>query len=106
ARRRAVLARALALPLQLVLEAGDVDGIAALRRHQLRQVEREAEGVVEAEDLLPGDRTRPAEGSDLVEALHPLVDGREEALLLRSRGAQQVRAAARQLRVHLRHLLD
>src|SRR5690606_20252658 len=96
--RRARLVRhagALALLLERALEPGQVHGVAALARHQLDQVQRVAERVVEAERvhaLDHGPRTQPRVdraallvgqlGGDLVEALHAGIDGLEEALLL------------------------
>lgn len=51
----AVVLAHLALGVQRRLEAGDVHEVAALAGHQLREVHREAKGVVELEDVLAGD---------------------------------------------------
>src|SRR5690606_31979346 len=114
ARRAAVLARALALFFQRTLEALLVQPVAALACDQLREVEREAERVVEPEDVLARnhrERLRPPldrrpvafrQGRrNLVEAAHPAVDRGEEALLLLPRGAQQMVAPVAQLGVRI-----
>src|SRR5205085_8003667 len=44
------------LGLQRRLEADDVDGVTALASHQLGEIDREAEGVVELEGVLTGNR--------------------------------------------------
>ena len=43
------------LPLQRRFKAGDVDDVDALARHQFREIDREAEGIVESERILAAD---------------------------------------------------
>ena len=53
--RLAILLRHLALSIEPEIEARDVHAVAALDRHQLGEVEREAERVVELERILAAD---------------------------------------------------
>jgi hypothetical protein len=94
-----------ALRLQLGLEARRVHPVAALRRHQLGEVDGEAEGVVQLEDLAPRRPRRSRRGGQLVEALHPRADGGQEALLLGA-GVRDHVLAPPQLRVGAAHAVD
>src|SRR4030065_2699065 len=79
------LPRPLFLVLELFGEAWLVDGQGLLPGQLLRQVEGEAEGVIELEDLIPRkDRAPPLPGlpDDLVEREQARPEGEGEALLL------------------------
>ena len=72
--------------------------VAALARHQLGEIDREAERVVETERVVAADRAadlraalRGARRRELVEPSDAAIDRREEALLL---GARRVRGCA------------
>src|SRR5256885_7516040 len=94
------LERAGALLAQLPLEPGDVHRLTALAGDQLRQVDREAERVVQLERLRAGDGFRTPQ---LLEPLEPALDRVEEALFFGARDAFQVTALLDQLRVHVSH---
>ena len=100
-------------PSQRLLECDDVHRVAALVRHQLREIDREAEGVVEAECIRAADRApnprralRGVQWRELIEAQHPLLDRRQKALLFRARGVDDERAPLPELRIHALHLVD
>jgi hypothetical protein len=95
------------------LEALDVDGVTALARHQLREIDREAVRVVQAERVVAADRAadlgpalRRVHRRDLVEARHPALDRREKALLLDARRLDQMSCALAELGVCVAHGLD
>src|SRR5207253_5390335 len=94
------LERARPLFAELSLEARHVHGLPALRRDELRQVDREAEGVVQLERLGPGDGLRALH---LLEALEAALDRVEEAFFLGARDALQLGALLNELRVHAPH---
>ena len=108
-------ARLLALPAHRRLEAGGVDGDAALAADVGRQVEREAVGVVQLERELAAQRAfRPGgglafgSGAQLgqlgLEDLHAVRDGLEEAFLLLLQHVGRALLVAPQLRIGLAHL--
>src|SRR5690606_16302877 len=106
ARRLAVLARSLPLGLKLPFEALEVDTVTLLGRHQLREIDREAEGVIEPENLGTRDDSTLARGQNLVEPTHALVDRGEEPLLLLPGDPQDVLAAPDKLRMNGSHPID
>src|SRR2546430_616621 len=94
------LERARALLAQLPLESRHVDRLAAFGGDELREVDREAVGVVQLERLGTGDLL------DVPELLQPLqaaLDRVEESLLLGARDALEVGALLDQLRVDAPH---
>ena len=102
-------ASALALRLQRLAIAGHVDGHAVLHRQILGQIQREAVGVPEAEDLVTG-QLAPALGLELS---YPLlqhgqsdVQGTQEALLLVMDGVEDELGAIADLAVGVTHGLD
>ncbi len=100
---------ALALRLQRLTVAGHVDGHVVLDGQVARQVQREAVGVPEAEDLVAG-QLPPALGLQLSHPLlqhgQPDVQGAQEALLLVMNGVEDELGAVADLRVGVAHGLD
>ena len=101
------------LRLERGLEPGDVHRVSALARHQLGEIDRESERVVELECIFAGnrpvDRSRSLSGflgRELVEAAHAAFDRRQEALLFRAGGIDDVLRALAQLRIDVAHLVD
>ena len=95
----------LALCLHRAVEAGLVDGQAALAGDIGGQVDREAVGVVEQEQRLAGDLGPGLEvGDALVEDAHALVEGLGEALLLEPQHAHHLLLRGRQLGERATHL--
>src|SRR5581483_9709124 len=56
--RAALFLRHRALRFERRLESRDVHGVTALARHELRQIEREPEGIVKPERIVAADRVR------------------------------------------------
>ncbi len=83
------------------LETSDVDGLPAFSGDHLRQVEGEAIGIVELEGLFSRDHGLIPQ---LVEPGEPAFDRLEEALLLRTRHALDVRLFLGQLGIDWPHL--
>ena len=94
------LLRAATLLGERAVEPLRVHSLAALGGDELRQVQREAVGVVQLERLVPRDDRRPLE---LVEALEAAFDRLEEPLLLGARGALDVRPLLLELRIDAAH---
>jgi hypothetical protein len=105
AERPALLAaRPLALLGHRLVEAGAVDAHATLRRHLDRQVDREAERVVEAERIGPTD---DAPGRDqLVQASRPRLERAGELLLLGLDAIEDLVALRTERRIRLAHQVD
>ena len=94
-----------ALHLERSFEALDIDGVSTLLGHELREVEGEAEGVIELEGLVTRDRV-PLTFRELVESGHPAFDRRQEALLFGARRVEQVISARDEVGVRSPHLVD
>src|SRR5512133_795525 len=111
--RLALLLRATPLRLERRLEARDVDDVAALARHQLREIDRKAERVVQAKRVLAADRAATvrtavnlAQRRELLEAGETSLDRIEEALLFDARRADDVTLALPQLWIDITHRVD
>src|ERR1700682_244072 len=109
----ALLLRLYPLSLERGLESGEVHRVSTLSRHQLGEIDRKSEGVVQLERIFPGDRAVNRSGSvggflwrELVEAAHAAFDRGEEAFLLRARGIDDVLGALAQLGINVAHLID
>ena len=114
--RLPVLLRHLALTAERPLEARDLHAIAALDRHELGEIDRETERVVELEGVLTADRPtkrggtlRRTGGRELLEPRQAALDRRKETLLLGPRRLDYVLSPRREfgeLRAHhVEHLL-
>ena len=84
------------------LEAHGVDRHPALLGDQRGQVEREAEGVIETEGLLPADLAGAA-GEDFLQPGEPALDGLEEATLLGPGDLADEAGLGAQLGIHVAH---
>ena len=95
------------LPGHRRVEAGDVDAAVSLAKRVLGQVEREAEGVVEAEGGVAGQRRALGQALELVveDAQAAVERGLEAGLLVEQRLLDQ-RLGARQLGKGAAHLRD
>src|SRR2546425_985915 len=96
-------ARAPPLRRERALEAVGVHRLAALGRDHLREVEREAVGVVQLERLLAGDDLRTLQ---FVQPREPALDGLEEAVLLGARHLLDVHALRAELGIDIGHRMD
>ena len=105
--------RTFALASQRLLEARDIDGVAALARHELRQVDRKTISVIELERVLAADRAAHVRapvggqcGRDLIEARQAAFDCRKESLLLDACCSEDVLGARFQFWIDVVHRLD
>ena len=97
-------ARTLALLLHGGVEAGAVDRHAPLGGHLDGQVDREAEGVVQAEGIGAGDDA--AGGDQLGQPSRAGLEGARELLLLGVDGGEDLVATLAQQRVRVAHEVD
>jgi hypothetical protein len=111
--RLALVLGLLALGRERDFETGNVDSVAPFAGHQLGEIDRKAEGIVEAERVFAGDRAADSRAAlcagdrrELVEARHAAVDRRQKALFFGTRRVEDVLLADVQFRKHVPHLLD